>query len=194
MRRWLNQIHQGDCLQLMSQMPAGSVGPSGYIPAVQPAEQQRNGMKNGNGGKWSRSALMRGYADHGDCMPHDDYVAWQRECLRGMLRALAPEGAIFYNHKWRVQRGLLQDRSDIMDGFPVRQIIIWQRLRRIQPQPRLLPAHLRGNLPDCQPEVPAGSQGWRHWRCVAHPPGSGQPAPGIVPAGTGSTRYRRHHG
>ena len=38
-----------------------------------------------------------------------------------------PDGAIFYNHKWRVQRGLLQDRADIMDGFPVRQIIIWQR-------------------------------------------------------------------
>ena len=37
------------------------------------------------------------------------------------------DGAIFYNHKWRVQGGLLQDRSDIVDGFPVRQIIIWQR-------------------------------------------------------------------
>ena len=47
--------------------------------------------------------------------------------LREMLRTLTPDGAIFYNHKWRVQRGLLQDRADIMDGFPVRQIIIWQR-------------------------------------------------------------------
>ena len=127
MRRWLNQIHQGDCLQLMSQMPAGSVDLVVTSPPYNLLNSSGNGMKNGNGGKWSRSALMRGYADHGDCMPHDDYVAWQRECLRGMLRALAPEGAIFYNHKWRVQRGLLQDRSDIMDGFPVRQIIIWQR-------------------------------------------------------------------
>ena len=44
-----------------------------------------------------------------------------------MMRVLTPEGAIFYNHKWRVQKGLLQDRTDIVDGFPVRQIIIWQR-------------------------------------------------------------------
>jgi modification methylase len=26
-----------------------------------------------------------------------------------------------------VQKGLLQDRQDILDGFPVRQIIIWKR-------------------------------------------------------------------
>ena len=36
-------------------------------------------------------------------------------------------GLIFYNHKWRVQNGLLQDRADIVKGFPVRQIIIWKR-------------------------------------------------------------------
>ncbi|NLF83572.1 MAG: site-specific DNA-methyltransferase, partial [Candidatus Gastranaerophilales bacterium] len=28
---------------------------------------------------------------------------------------------------WRVQDGLLQDRQDIVSGFPVRQIIIWKR-------------------------------------------------------------------
>jgi site-specific DNA-methyltransferase (adenine-specific) len=37
------------------------------------------------------------------------------------------DGAIFYNHKWRVQNGLLQDRNDIVKGFPVRQILIWKR-------------------------------------------------------------------
>jgi modification methylase len=44
-----------------------------------------------------------------------------------MMRLLANDGAIFYNHKWRVQNGLLQDRQDIVNGFPVRQIIIWRR-------------------------------------------------------------------
>ena len=29
-----------------------------------------------------------------------------------------------YNHKRRVRGGLLQDRRDIVSGFPVRQIII----------------------------------------------------------------------
>jgi modification methylase len=60
-------------------------------------------------------------------MPYADYVKWQRACLRQMLRLIKPTGAIFYNHKWRVQAGLLQDRQDIVNGFPVRQIIIWKR-------------------------------------------------------------------
>jgi len=60
-------------------------------------------------------------------MPHDEYVTWQRQCLTAMMRLLREDGAIFYNHKWRVQGGLLQDRHDIVDGFPVRQVIIWHR-------------------------------------------------------------------
>ena len=71
--------------------------------------------------------MQGGYDGHGDCMDHDDYVAWQRECLTEMMRVLRPDGAIFYNHKWRVQRGCWQDRDDIVKGFPVRQVIIWQR-------------------------------------------------------------------
>lgn len=127
MRPWLNQIHHGDCLELMSQMPAASVGLAVTSPPYNLLNSSGNGMKNGHRGKWSRAALMQGYAGHSDRMPHDDYVDWQRECIRAMLRVLTPDGAIFYNHKWRVQRGLLQDRADIVDGFPVRQIIIWQR-------------------------------------------------------------------
>lgn len=60
-------------------------------------------------------------------MPHDQYVKWQRNCLEEMLRLINDQGAIFYNHKWRVQRGLLQDRQDIVAGLPIRQIIIWKR-------------------------------------------------------------------
>jgi modification methylase len=60
-------------------------------------------------------------------MPHGEYVAWQRQCLSEMLRVTKDTGAVFYNHKWRVQNCLLQDRQDIISGFPVRQIIIWKR-------------------------------------------------------------------
>ena len=124
---WLNRIHHGDCLDLLARMPAASADLIVTSPPYNLLNSSGNGMKNGNGGKWSRAALMRGYAAHSDAMPHDDYVEWQRACLSAMLRALTPDGAIFYNHKWRVQQGRLQDRADIMDGFPVRQIIIWQR-------------------------------------------------------------------
>ena len=60
-------------------------------------------------------------------MPHEEYVQWQRACLTEMMRLIPDTGAIFYNHKWRTQNKLLQTRNDIVDGFPVRQIIIWQR-------------------------------------------------------------------
>ena len=56
-------------------------------------------------------------------MPHSAYVGWQRRCIAEMMQLLRPDGAI-YNHKWRVQKGLPQDRKDIVAGFPVRQVII----------------------------------------------------------------------
>ncbi len=84
-------------------------------------------MKDGRGGKWSNAALIKGYDSHQDMMPHEQYVEWQRACLDAMMRVISNDGAIFYNHKWRVQNGLLQDRQDIVHDFPVRQIIIWQR-------------------------------------------------------------------
>ena len=43
------------------------------------------------------------------------------------MGVLKNDGAIFYNHKTRVQAVLLQDRYDILEGFPVRQCIIWKR-------------------------------------------------------------------
>jgi len=84
-------------------------------------------MKDGRGGKWKNAALVNGYSHHHDAMPHEKYVFWQRDCLTEMMRVLRNDGAIFYKHKWRVQSGLLQDRQDIVSGFPVRQIIIWRR-------------------------------------------------------------------
>lgn len=71
--------------------------------------------------------MRYGYDGFTDDMPHDDYVAWQRSILVECMRIIKPTGAIFYNHKWRVQAGLLQDRADIVEGLPVRQIIIWDR-------------------------------------------------------------------
>ena len=124
---WVNQVHQGDCLEIMERIPGKSVGVIVTSPPYNLKNSTGNGLKDGRGGKWPKAGLIDGYADHDDAMPYEDYVDWQRECLSAMMRLLRDDGAIFYNHKWRVQNGLLQDRSDIVNGFPVRQIIIWQR-------------------------------------------------------------------
>lgn len=127
MDQYLNQIICGHSLEIMKQMPSDSVDIVFTSPPYNLKNSTGNGMKDGRGGKWSNARLIKGYATHGDNMPHEEYVAWQRDCLTEMMRLIKDDGAIFYNHKWRVQGGLLQDRHDIVSGFPVRQIIIWRR-------------------------------------------------------------------
>jgi modification methylase len=124
---YLNKIICGDAVKLMKEIPDGAVDLVITSPPYNLKNSTGNGMKDGRGGKWANAALQNGYSHHNDCMPHEEYVKWQRDCLSEMLRIISDNGAIFYNHKWRVQGGLLQDRQDIVSGFPVRQIIIWRR-------------------------------------------------------------------
>ena len=120
---FLSKIVCGDILKTMKHIPGKSIGLVVTSPPYNLKNSTGNGMKDGRGGKWANAALQKGYSHHNDCMPHKEYVKWQRQCLQQMFRVLKEDGAIFYNHKWRVQGGLLQDRSDIVSGFPVRQII-----------------------------------------------------------------------
>jgi modification methylase len=124
---FMNKMICGDAVEVMKKIPSGSVDLVVTSPPYNLKNSTGNGMKDGRGGKWANAALQKGYSHHEDSMPHDEYVKWQRACLREMLRIIPEDGAIFYNHKWRVQGGLLQDRQDILKGFPVRQIIIWRR-------------------------------------------------------------------
>lgn len=124
---FLNKFICGNTVDVMKQIPDGSIDLVVTSPPYNLKNSTGNGMKDGRGGKWSNAALINGYSHYNDNMPHDEYVTWQRDCLTEMLRIIPENGAIFYNHKWRVQAGLLQDRNDIVAGFPVRQIIIWRR-------------------------------------------------------------------
>lgn len=124
---FVNKIIRGDTVEIMKQIPDGTIDLVITSPPYNLKNSTGNGMKDGRGGKWANAALQNGYSHHNDCMPHEEYVKWQRDCLKEMLRIIPEDGAIFYNHKWRVQDGLLQDRQDIVSGFPVRQIIIWKR-------------------------------------------------------------------
>ena len=124
-----NKFIRGDSLQVMKQIPDESVdlivtSPPYNIRNTSGGGMSTIGTKNS---KWPVAALSEGYSEHEDNMPHDEYVEWQHKCLVEMFRIIPENGAIFYNHKWRVQHGLLQNRSDIIRDLPVRQIIIWRR-------------------------------------------------------------------
>jgi len=124
---FINKIINGDTVEIMKKIPTGTIDLVVTSPPYNLKNSTGNGMKDARGGKWKNAALVNGYSNYDDNMPHDKYVKWQRECLTEMFRVLKDDGAIFYNHKWRVQAGMLQDRQDIVKDFPVRQIIIWRR-------------------------------------------------------------------
>jgi modification methylase len=128
-------VQCGDALECMRQLPGKSIKVVITSPPYNLRNSTGGGMHNGSGGKWSHAKLLQGYenGENGDIgddeMDHKAYVSWQRDCLREMMRVLRDDGAIYYNHKWRVQNGAWQDRADIVNGLPlpVRQIIIWKR-------------------------------------------------------------------
>lgn len=76
---------------------------------------------------WKNCELKNGYENYSDDMPYDEYIKWQRDVLTECMRVLKKDGAIFYNHKFRIQEHKLMTRMEIIEGFPLRQIIIWNR-------------------------------------------------------------------
>lgn len=123
-----NQFICGDSLAVMQSMPSESLDLVVTSPPYNLKNSTGNGMKeNTKSGKWAGNALQKGYSHYNDNIPKEEYAEWQHNCLLEMFRLIKQDGAIFYNHKWRVQDGLIQDRKDIIRDLPVRQIIIWRR-------------------------------------------------------------------
>lgn len=126
--KYKNKIICGDSLTVMREMPSDCLDLVVTSPPYNLKNSTGNGMKScTTSGKWAGAALQNGYSHYDDNMPHEKYAEWQHLCLKEMYRLIKDDGAIFYNHKWRVQKGLMQDRSDIIRDLPVRQIIIWRR-------------------------------------------------------------------
>lgn len=124
----LDKIIHGDCLEVMRALPDKCVDVVITSPPYNLLNSSGNGLKkNTNCGKWKNAAIKHGYAEYDDNMPYADYISWQRMCVAEMCRIIKDDGAIFYNNKNRVQNGLLENRGEILRGFPLRQIIIWKR-------------------------------------------------------------------
>ena len=123
-------IAKGDVLKKLVTLPDGCVRGVVTSPPYNMRGKSMRPTSSGNPkakGKWKNAALRDGYEGHDDAMPNDVYVAWQRNVLSECMRVTEDDGAIFYNHKWRIQNGLLDMRIPILEGFPVRQVIIWKR-------------------------------------------------------------------
>ncbi|MFN3678054.1 MAG: DNA-methyltransferase [Sphingomonas pseudosanguinis] len=121
-------IYDGDCLDIMRQMPSRSVDLVFTSPPYNLGRSSGGRVRGAaKSGKWKGMALSKGYASYDDARDPADYIEWQKDVLRECWRLLRDDGAIYYNHKPRVQNGVLQTPLDLNPGLPVRQIVIWDR-------------------------------------------------------------------
>jgi site-specific DNA-methyltransferase (adenine-specific) len=133
----------GDCLEQMALLPDRSIDLVFTSPPYNLGLSSGGGIKHaGVHGKWGKALLADGYNDFDDAMALDDYVLWQKQVLTECWRVLADDGAIYYNHKPRVQNSLLWTPLELNPGLPIRQIVIWKRAGGINFSPTFyLPSH-----------------------------------------------------
>ncbi|HTE62617.1 MAG TPA: site-specific DNA-methyltransferase, partial [Solirubrobacteraceae bacterium] len=93
----------------------------GLVPGGNGRGMYRPGASNKAG------RFRDGYGAHGDALPQDEYDAWQRDILRLCWDRLTETGAIFYNHRPRVEHGVIRLPLGFDFGLPVRQVITWDR-------------------------------------------------------------------
>jgi DNA modification methylase len=91
----------------------------GLVPGGNGRGMYRPGASNKAG------RFREGYGAHDDAMAQDDYDAWQRRVLAECWRV--SRLGIFYNHRPRVEHGVLRDPLSNDYGIPLRQRIIWNR-------------------------------------------------------------------
>jgi site-specific DNA-methyltransferase (adenine-specific) len=119
----------GDCLEVMAGMPDESadivVTSPPYNMGLKPGGNGA-GMYRASATGSKASRFYDGYdGDNDDAMPHAEYCAWQRAVLAECWR-IARLG-VFYNHRPRVEHGVLRDPLDGDYGLPLRQRIILDR-------------------------------------------------------------------
>jgi DNA modification methylase len=120
-------IYNGDCLEVMSAIADESIDiivtSPPYNMGLVPGGNGRGMYKPGAANKGGR--FRDGYGAHDDAMDQQDYNEWQRKVLAECWRI--SKMAVFYNHRPRVEHGVLRDPLDNDFGIPLRQRIIWNR-------------------------------------------------------------------
>ena len=120
-------LHHGDCLEVMATMPDESVDivvtSPPYNMGLVPGGNGRGMYRPGASNKAGR--FRDGYGAHDDAMEQGAYDEWQRQVIAECWRIARK--AVFYNHRPRIEHGVLRDPLGNDFGVPLRQRIIWNR-------------------------------------------------------------------
>jgi len=128
-------LHHGDCETLLPGSEAHIVVTSPpYNMGLTPGGNGRGMYRPGASRKGGR--FRDGYGQFNDAMPQEEYDDWQRRVLGLLWQCIPDDGAIFYNHRQRVEHGKARLPLGLDFGIPLRQIITWDRGTAIGPNLR----------------------------------------------------------
>ena len=107
------ELLQGDCLELMKDIPDGSIDLIITSPPYNIGNMKSNTIHYGT------------YA--GNNMKEEDYQKWQVNFLNESYRVLKDSGSMFYNHKVRIKKGLALHPLEFVSksNFLLKQEIVW---------------------------------------------------------------------
>ena len=135
-------LHQGDCELVLSQMLSTYARIDAQIVVTSPPYNMGL-VPGGNGrgmyrpGASNKGGRFRdGYGEFDDAMPQDEYDAKHRRILDLLWQVIPDDGAIFWNHRQRIEHGKVRLPLGMDFGIPLRQIITWDRGTGIAPSLR----------------------------------------------------------
>lgn len=131
----INQIIQGDCLEVLKTFPDNSVDLVVTSPPYNKASANRKCSKTDS---WSKANIN--YGEFKDDLPEPEYQERQKQVIRELVRIIKPSGSIFYNHKYRIKNHRVISPEQWLGEFIIRQVVIWDRTNSPMMEPiRFMP-------------------------------------------------------
>jgi DNA modification methylase len=134
------RLFLGDCehLLILSERPDHLahivVTSPPYNMGLVPGGNGRGMYRPGASTKGGR--FREGYGQFGDALPQAEYDELHRRILGLLWESIPDDGAIFWNHRQRVEHGRVRLPLGMDFGIPLRQIITWDRGTAIGPNLR----------------------------------------------------------
>ena len=118
-----------DALDFLESIPTGAV--SAVVTSPPYNRRRRIDGRNPSGShSYKRELMLSGFDGFADSMPWPEYIEQQRMMLAAAMRLVGGndgEGAVLYQYQLGIEDGVEHfPEGKILDGFRVRQRIIWQ--------------------------------------------------------------------